>query len=454
MATPILLPKQGNTVETCLILEWKKKKNEEIKQGEIVCEIETDKAVFEIESPSDGILLDVFFNEGDDVPVLTNIAVVGKEGESYDEFLPGRKNLSDNKYEEEIPIIDVSRNEIADKNIAEFQASTFFPNEGSTEEKISPRAKILANKLAIPIDKIIGTGPGGRIIERDVSESAKTMNLPSLAPKEMISHGNQQPIEGSGIGSRVTISDIKNREKKHAQFISEDIAKIVPLKGIRKLIAERMLQSLRNSAQLTLNSSVNAVELLSTRKKFKSDTNYKKYKSVTINDLVHYAVARVLPNHTRLNSALIEDKIYYYENIHLGFAVDTPRGLMVPVIKNAQKLSLLELSSEAKRLSTSCNNNQISMDELNGATFTITNLGNYDIESFTPILNLPQTAILGVNAINLKPIDLGKGVEFIPHISFSLTIDHRVIDGVAGAKFLRDISETITNINLEITEAV
>jgi pyruvate dehydrogenase E2 component (dihydrolipoamide acetyltransferase) len=422
MATPIFLPKQGNTVETCLILEWKKKKNEEVKQGEIVCEIETE----------------------DDAPVLTNIAVVGKKGESYDEFLPGRNNLSDNKYEEEIPIENAPGTETAEKNIREFQVPTFSKNEGSTEEKISPRAKILAKKLSIPIDKIIGTGPGGRIIERDVSESAKTMNLPSLAAKEMLSHGRERPIEGSGIGTR---------EKKHTKFTSKDIVKIVPLKGIRKLIAERMLQSLRNSAQLTLNSSVNAVDLLSARKKFKSETNYKKYNSVTINDLIHYAVTRVLPNHTVLNSALIEDEIYYYENIHLGFAVETSRGLMVPVIKNSQKLSLLELSSEAKRLSTSCNNNQITTDELNGATFTVTNLGNYDIESFTPILNLPQTAILGVNAINLKPIDFGKGVEFIPHISFSLTIDHRVIDGVAGAKFLQDISETITNINLEITEA-
>jgi pyruvate dehydrogenase E2 component (dihydrolipoamide acetyltransferase) len=199
-----------------------------------------------------------------------------------------------------------------------------------------------------------------------------------------------------------------------------------------------------------LNASASAVNLLDARRNFKSNATYHEFNAVTINDLVHYAVIQVLPRHPALNSLLQEEKIFYHKNIHLGFAVDTPRGLMVPVIRDSQRLSLLDLSKEGKRLAAQCNNGKILADELNGGTFTVTNLGSFGIESFTPVLNLPQTAILGVNAIALKPVDSERGVEFMSHISFSLTIDHRVIDGATGAKFLQDLSNVIANLDIHV----
>jgi len=147
---------------------------------------------------------------------------------------------------------------------------------------------------------------------------------------------------------------------------------------------------------------------------------------------------------------MLDDKVHYYKNIHLGFAVDTPRGLMVPTIKNSQNFNLLGLSNEIKRLAYACRENKIEVDELSGGTFTITNLGNMGIDDFTPVLNIPQTAILGISCVNLKPIQSGSEVKFVPHIGLSLTINHQVIDGAQGARFLQDLATAIKEINLVV----
>ena len=453
MVTPILLPQQGNTVETCLILEWKKKEGEEIKKGEVICEVETDKAVFEIESPSDGVLLKRFFNEGDDVRVLTNIAVVGDEGESYDEFNPNSSKSNFNGAKEEQQVeentninLSVTVNENIEKD------NLIKDGSSLSKIKISPRAKKLANQLKVSTRGIKGTGPGNRIMEKDIIVTARNMEPLTLAAGDLVNEVETRPVTGSGIGNRITTDDIKNKAPIYS--FEEESIKVVPIRGIRKLIAERMLESLKNSAQLTLNSSADATALLNLRKRFKNSSIYKEFQSITINDLIHYAVIKTLPGQPELNSLLVRDKIEYYNKIHLGFAVDTPRGLMVPVIKNAQNLNLLKLSHEARRLAAASLSGKIDTEELSGATFTVTNLGSLGIESFTPVLNLPQTGILGINTIALKPIDRGNGVEFIPHISFSLTVDHRAIDGAVGARFLQSLANTLLEIDLVITSDI
>ena len=448
MATPILLPKQGNTVETCSLVKWIKKKGDHVKRGDIICEVETDKAMFDIDSPEDGVLLELFFNEGDDIPVLTNIAVVGSPGEDYRKFLPKAPNTIAREQSEKD---SAEGEEKSEQTRAGNETMTPISGaEPSPEGKgISPRAGKLAEQLGLDTQRIHGTGPGGRIIERDVLAYVASSGPLSLAAKDLIAEGVVRPEEETGLSNRMTTFDIQKMGEAQAPLGDDDV-QIVPLKGVRKLIAERMLASLRNSAQLTLNTSASAANLLDVRRNFKTNAEYRQFSSVTINDLVHRAIIQVLPDHPALNCLLEVDKIFYFKNIHLGFAVDTPRGLMVPVIKHSQQLSLLALSSEAKRLATQCINSKILPDELTGGTFTVTNLGSFGIESFTPVLNLPQTAILGVNAIALGPVDKGSGVEFIPYISFSLTIDHRVIDGVTGAKFLQDLATAIANISLKV----
>ena len=437
MATPILLPKQGNTVETCSLVKWIKKKGDHVKRGDIICEVETDKAMFDIESPEDGELLELFFNEGDDIPVLTNIAVVGSPGEDYTEFLPKMPNTVAGEQSDQDSAEREGKSKSEEKRAEDKTITSVSGVEHSSGGiGISPRAGKLAERSGLDIQRILGTGPGGRIIERDVLAYAASSEPLSLASPDLAAPG---------------ASDIQ-RLNETQPVLADDDVQVVPLKGVRKLIAERMLASVRNSAQLTLNTSASAVNLLDVRRNFKSNAEYHQFSSVTINDLVHQAVIQVLPRHPALNSLLENDKIFYFKNIHLGFAVDTPRGLMVPVIKHSQQLSLLALSNEAKRLATLCVNSRILPDELTGGTFTVTNLGSFGIESFTPVLNLPQTAILGVNAIAQRPVDKGSGVEFIPYISFSLTIDHRVIDGVTGAKFLQDLATAIANVSLKVIE--
>ena len=215
-----------------------------------------------------------------------------------------------------------------------------------------------------------------------------------------------------------------------------------------------MLKSLQSTAQLTLNTSADASKLLSYRKWLKSSPTKLGLDRITINDLVIYAVAKTLPKYRALNAHFLGDKILEFDHVHLGIAVDSPRGLMVPVICNAHLLSLKEISKEAKRLSNACLEGNILPDELNGGTFTVTNLGTMTmgIESFTPILNVPQVAILGVCSIYLKPIMKEDKVQFIPHLGLSLTIDHRAVDGAPAARFLQELTTVLANFNLKSIE--
>jgi pyruvate dehydrogenase E2 component (dihydrolipoamide acetyltransferase) len=212
---------------------------------------------------------------------------------------------------------------------------------------------------------------------------------------------------------------------------------------VRKVIAERMWESLQSTAQLTLNASADARSLLTYRKRLKNSDESLGLQNITINDLILFAVSRTLPLYPEVNALFKEHTIYQYKNVHLAVAVDTPRGLVVPVIRKAQALSLKQISEEAKRLAAGAMDGSVSPDELTGGTFTVTNLGSLGIESFTPILNPPQVGILGVGNINLKPVEIDGNVEFIPRISLSLTINHQAVDGAPGARFLQTLSQRL-----------
>ncbi|GHT73808.1 hypothetical protein FACS1894124_2740 [Spirochaetia bacterium] len=228
-----------------------------------------------------------------------------------------------------------------------------------------------------------------------------------------------------------------------------------PIKGIRKLISDRMHQSLAESAQLTLNASAQAVRLQELRARMKASPEELGFAKVTVNDLILYAVSRTLPRFPFMNALKTGDTLKTYERVHLGVAVDTPRGLMVPVIRNANLLSLRQISAEAKRLAAACQKGGVSPDELSGSTFTVTNLGSMGISSFTPVLNAPEVGILGVCNIELKPVaaadgDDGCGVQFLPHIGLSLTINHQVVDGAPAARFLKALGEAVADIDLTL----
>lgn len=449
MATAIVMPKQGQTVESCIIVEWKKQPGDAIAEGEPLCDVETDKATVEVVSPAAGTLLAHFFAVGDDVPVLTPIAAVGAAGESVEHLRPGGSAATHPAQ----PAADETSASIAQP----------APQARATRAVgVSPRARGLAERTGISTAELRGSGPGGRILERDVQ--AAVMAQPRLTPvaRAMVEKGGfAVPGQGSGPGGRITARDVAAAAQTAGQAqtqpaptatapqpSADDILDVTPLRGVRKVIAERMIGSLQTTAQLTLHSSADARSLLALRKRLKDSDPALGLQGVTVNDLVLFAVARTLPRFPDLNAVLRDNAVTRYRPVHLGFAVDTPRGLLVPVILRAHQLSLRALAEESKRLAAAAQGGTIAPDELVGGTFTVTNLGSLGIEQFTPILNVPQVAILGVGSIQLKPMEVDGEVSFVPHIGLSLTVNHQVVDGAPGARFLQALAQGLAQLDL------
>jgi pyruvate dehydrogenase E2 component (dihydrolipoamide acetyltransferase) len=387
------MPKQGETVESCLIVEWKKKEGDRVEKDEIICQVETNKAIFEIIAPEKGTLLKILFKEGEDVPVYTPIAIIGEPGESIDNLIPA--------------------------------------SQLGSSVLISPRARHLAERKGVEISKILGTGPEGRIMAQDVLNFLSKPG--AITPEEVTQGLDKSPLPVRVSTQTGPVSFYLGSQKE------------ISVQGIRKIIADKMFKSLQNSAQITLNASAEVSTLLSLKEGWKEATSESDLSRISINDLVSYALIKTLPQFRTLNAHFVIDKIVEYDNIHLGIAVDTPRGLMVPVIHQAQLKSLVEISKETRRLKQACLDGSIQLEEMEGGTFTLTNLGKFGIESFTPILNIPEVAILGVNNIRLQPIRENSEIKYLPHLGLSLTIDHRVVDGATGAKFLNRLVFILTH---------
>lgn len=450
MATPIPLPKLGNTVESVIVLRWLKQVGDPVRSGESLIEVETDKAAMEVESPTDGVLLAQLCQEGNEVPVMVNIAVVGAAGEDISAYTT-QPSATDAPLG--VPTMDMPVTAADAKNgVPTIPATTTRTNgapAGATF--ISPRARNLAERKGLDPVGIAGTGPEGRVIERDVQAALQTQ--PKLTPlaKSMVEKGGFVPPEGAT--GRVTTKDLTppaalTPSPSPTGRGGTDSVEIIPLKGARKVIAARMLESLQTTAQLTLNASADARALQAFRKRLKASPAEMGLQGVTINDLVLFAVARTLPRFSDLNALFTGDAVHRYGAVHLGVAVDTPRGLLVPVVRNADGRSLKGLAEETHRLAEAAQAGKILPDEMNGGTFSVTNLGAFGIESFTPVLNPPQVAILGVSNIQLKPIEVDDKPQLIPHIGLSLTINHQVVDGAPGARFLQALAKAIASIDL------
>ena len=448
MAHILIMPRQGNTVESCIITDWKVKQGDVVTAETAVCEVETDKAAFEIPAGAAGTVLVILAEVGADVPVLAPIAVIGAPGEDWPAAL-GNINYDDQGSGIRDQGLEKEEKTSSPSPLSSPRASVPLRDENS-DYAASPRARKLAAKESLPLP-VPGTGPGGRIIERDVAAALQAR--PPLSAAAKAAGLAAVPAAGSGVGGRVTAADIKQSSSLPTPSSLPEYTE-TPIKGIRKIIADRMFRSLAESAQLTLNASAPAAKLQELRSRIKAETAFSEeygLSRITINDLVLFAVARTLPRFPFMNAHKINDTIRTFTHVQLAVAVDTPRGLMVPVIRNADLLSLARISSEAKRLASDCQKGSVNPDELSGSTFTVTNLGSFGITSFTPVLNAPDVAILGVCGIEMKPVaevDCDCGVRFEPHIGFSLTIDHQAVDGAPAARFLKALCEAVARIDL------
>jgi pyruvate dehydrogenase E2 component (dihydrolipoamide acetyltransferase) len=437
MAHVVNMPQIGLNEESNMISSWHKEVGDKVSVGDTLFSIETDKSSMDVESEFEGVLLKKFYDEWDACEVLTPVCIIGEEGED----VSGYATSAEDKPAESKPEEDEKR---------EIQAEPIHSEaeKEKTETEfagISPRAKNLAKKQGLDFELAEGSGPYGRIIERDIY---KLMKEGPSATKALTLSGKAASVEGTGIGGKVVTADIAGEaEKKPIIGSDENEYSVEKLSNIRKIISANMMASLQNTAQLTLNASFDASQILNYRKivKESSDEDIAK---ITLNDMVMYSVAKTVNEFSYLNAHLVDDELRLFKDVNLGFACDSPRGLMVPTVMGANNLSLLELSKSVKTLAGQCQQGNIDPAKLQSATFTVTNLGNLGIENFTPVINPPQTGILGIGKIDYKIRKTKDGFENYPGMYLSLTIDHRAVDGAPGARFIQELIKNLENFSV------
>jgi len=459
MATSVILPKQGQSVETCIITEWYKKKGDRVEKGELLFAYETDKSSFEEEAQEAGILLEVYYEAGDEVAVLSEVAMIGEEGEKVEAAKPASGTEAQLSMETQLetaetPVVEEAA--ASENSVTEVQT---IPAKTNGKLRISPRARKMADLKGVAIENIPGTGPNGRIIVRDIEATAG--GAIEIAAAEEPAEKPDRAEEPAEKPDRAEKPVEKHFEEPVAEQVSQPSAAPVisgdfqdtPLSNMRKLIARAMHASLQNSAQLTHHLSADARSILSLRKKIKKKQDEGYPQNITLNDMICFAVVRALKKHPDANTHFMGESIRRFRKIHLGIAVDTERGLMVPVLRNADDLSLAGLSTQISELAAACRSGKIDPDLLQpeAATFTVSNLGNYGVEMFTPVINLPQVAILGVNTILERPARMEDGTfGFVPYLGLSLTYDHRALDGGPATLFLAGIKEEVEQFNHEL----
>ncbi len=429
MATEVLVPPLGQTVETVTLVAWYKQEGDEVKQGEMLFAIETDKATMDVEAPASGVLRRVTAGPGDQVEVLKPVALVA----APDESLTAVEKPSVSKPEPE-------------------------PQPGSTGSNgrkrrdrifISPRARRLAEAHDVPLTNLEATGPEGAIVERDVRAYLEAHPTPTITPvaRRMAEEAGLEwrALTGGGPGGRITRDDVSRSltttppgGEPEREDEEQEILDTIPMSGVRAVIAERMAQSATTTAPVTLTAEADATALVELRQQLNQDGI-----AVSYNDLFLYILGRALGEHPRLNASLAGDVIKLWRRVDIGLAVDTERGLLVPVVRDVSGKGLKALAETTQALIQRTQTGQATPDELSGGTFTLTNLGMFGIDAFTPLINLPETAILGVGRIKPQPVMMGSQVVGRQLVWLSLTFDHRLVDGAPAARFLQRIVQLV-----------
>ena len=404
MAEVINMPRLSDTMEEGTLAKWFKKVGDDVKEGEILAEIETDKATMEFESFHDGVLLHIGINEGSTAPVDSIIAIIGSKDEDISSLINGA--LKPEVKEEPKPEVkEEPKPEVKEEPKPEVKEE---PKSGPNHRiLVSPLAKKLASEKGIDISLIKGTGDNGRIIKRDI-DSYKPSNFSYFA----------QP-------------------KPHVKESSYEI----PNNTMRKAIAKRLSDSKFSAPHYYLNIELQMDNMISFRQQFINTQNIK----ISFNDIIAKAVALSLAKHPKVNSRWYDDKILFIEHIHLGVAVAVEDGLVVPVVKFANSKDLPEINSEIKDFAERAKNKKLNPSEIEGSTFTISNLGMFGIESFTSIINQPNSAILSIGSIIQKPIVKNSEIVVGNTMKLTLACDHRTVDGATGSLFLKTLKNYIEN---------
>jgi len=440
------MPQAGISVESCIITGWLKKPGDKVAVGDILFSYETDKASFECESTAAGTLLETFFEDGDEVPVLVNVCAVGNPGEDASALRPVG----------EAAPAEAALRAGADAPAPEASSAPAAAGGVQTEAgemKISPRAKNLAASKNVDVRLAEPTGPYGRVIERDIRKVMETGGVSTAAAFDAAVSAAPGAYTGTGIGGRIGVNDLASAQAAVPAFAdiqtSEPEYRDAAFSGIRKAISKSMTVSLSTIPQLTHTLSFDATQMMSFRAQLKAKGESLGLPNITLNDMILYAISRLLPKYPELNAHMLDgNNIRYFRDVHLGIAVDTERGLLVPVLKHANRKSLSQIAVEAKSLAKAAQGGTLPVDDMQGGTFTISNLGVFGIESFTPVINPPQTGILGVNTITQRPREVNGEIKLYPAMALSLTYDHRAIDGAPVSRFGKELCDSLASFQL------
>ena len=437
MAIIIEMPKLSDTMSVGTLVKWHKKAGDLVKNGDILAEVETDKATMELENFDDGTLLEIFVGEGDEVPIGSPLAAVGEPGEEVTApTKPADEPVEEKAEKKEIPpqVEEITASDPAPE--AQVQPAqpqtedTQITGDDSDRILISPLAKKMAGELNLNLNDIKGTGPNGRITKKDIlsistepsteKEVSISENIPAAEPKK-----DRPPYPTS----------------------HED--RLIPVSKMRSIIAQRLLESKNTIPHFYLQKEINATPLKEARVALNiklANRNPNAPSKLTLNDIILKACAETISLVPEINSSWEEKEIKLHGGIHLAFGVAVEDGLLTPVVRNADQLALEDLSIEAKSLITKARTKKLSPNEMAGSTFTVTNLGMFGIDFFSGIINPPNAAILSVGAIVKKPIvDSLGNIKAGETMMLGLSCDHRLVDGAIGAQFLKLLAETLEN---------
>ena len=456
MAVEVIMPKAGSEMEEGEIVQWFKNEGDHVEEGEVLLEIVTDKVNMEVEAEATGTLLKILAQAGDVVPVVQTIAWIGEPGEK----IPGASESG-----EVAPAETIIEKKVDYTPVKEVEKVDY------SGLRATPAARAYARKKGIDLSKVKGSGPKGRIHKDDVLDyklNSKVKISPLAERIAKIEGINTESIVGTGPNGKIMKADIMavlhGAQKVEAAPKAEvapkaskapkapnenqwGVVETVPMSPMRKVISKRMSESYFSAPTFVVNVEVDMTELLALRKKVVDAIIEETGKKATVTDFISLAVIKSLMKHPYVNASLSSDEkeMYLHHYVNLSIAVGMDSGLVVPVIKGADKMSLKELVVASKEITTKALNGKLKPDEMADSTCTISNLGMYGVKSFVPIINQPNTAILGVSATVPKPVVYNGEVTVRPIMTLTLTADHRVVDGLEGAKFMKTLKEAIEN---------
>ena len=441
MAIHITMPKWGLTMKKGKVAKWFKREGDSVQKGEALFEVETEKITNKVEAPASGILFQIVVPEGTTVPVGTILAVMAEPGEQ-----PER-------------IEGMQVGEVEEKAAPSVAGPTPVGPQKPKEKMFvlaTPAARRLAKELDMDLSLVPGTGPQGRVTEADVTkyheEGPPPPRITPLAEEMARQAGlDISTIIGTGEDGKITKEDVERALEALAREEKAKPVGSIPFTGMRLSVAENMHASLQNTAQLTIFTELDVTGMVSFLNQAREEYEKDEAVRVSHNDVIILTTSRVLKRFPVVNSTLVGDEILFHHAVNMGIAVALPDGLIVPVLRDADKKGLLEIAKEARELARKARGGDLTVDEVTGGTFTITNLSMFEVDGFTPILRSPETGILGVGRVKEKPAVYNGEITIRPMMFLSLTFDHRVVDGAPAAEFLETVARYLQQPTLALT---